>query len=142
MRRLFTPYLFPGLPQLYYHGSPAGWVVALAYVFFAMFVVSATIVWEEIIPRGSGTPLVGMFVVAWFLGVFLSWRKEADYCAKEEKRREDFSKNDPIYFAQTAYLRRDWFEAERLLRERLSNWPEDVPCRILLAAILRRKDNA
>lgn len=139
-RRLFSPYLFPGLPQLYYHGSLGGLVIAMSFALFAMFVVSATVVWEEIVPPGSRGILLGMFAAAWVFGVAISWRTESQFRADEAKKKEDFQKNDTLYFAQTAYLRREWYEAERILRERLLSWPEDIPARFLLVSLLRRTD--
>ena len=140
MRHLFSPYLFPGLPQLYYHGSPIGLVIAMIFAIFAIFVVSATLVWEEIVPPASRGVLLGMFVAAWVFGVAISWQTEKRFLADEAKKKEEFQKNDTLYLAQTAYLRREWYEAERILRERLMNWPGDVPAGFLLVSLLRRTD--
>ncbi len=138
MHRLFTPYLFPGLPQLVHRGSLAGWVLAMVYACFAMFVVAATIVWEEIIPPSAHGPLWGIFLVAWCLGIFISWQAEKHFQTKTAEKRADFQESDTLYLAQTAYLRREWFETERILHERLLAFPEDAPARLLLISMLRR----
>lgn len=138
MRHLFSPYLFPGLPQLVYHGSLGGWVLAMTYAVLAMFFVSATVVWEEILPASAHGPLWGIFLTAWGLGVFISWRLEKNFQAAAEAKIADFHETDTLYPAQTAYLRRDWFETERILHERLLAFPEDIPARLLLISMLRR----
>ncbi|MDO4551828.1 MAG: hypothetical protein Q4C96_11335 [Planctomycetia bacterium] len=138
LRHFVSFYWFPGLPQFYYHGSLMGWGVVMVYTFFAMFVVSATFVWEEIIPASARVPLWGMFFTAWMLGVIISWRLERQFRAAEEKKSLDFERNDTLPEAQSAYLRRDWFQAEYLLQQRISLWPEDVPARVLFLSLLRR----
>lgn len=137
--------LWPGLEYLARHGSFRAWLVAMFYAFFAMAVIAVTLLWDSILPPFSQTLLLILFVGTWLLGLIVSRRFEQAFEEAQKQRRKDAAAQDTLPLAQTEYLRMNFFEAERLLRERLTKFPEDVPARFFLISVLKkqkRKDEA
>ncbi|MDO4583761.1 MAG: hypothetical protein Q4D62_06620 [Planctomycetia bacterium] len=108
------------------------------YAWFAMGVIACTFFWNEFLPKGSQTTLLLIFFLAWILGIFLSQQHEVAVEAREAQSQKNAMAEDTLFLAQTAYLRQDFYETERVLRERLSKVPEDIPARMLFVGMLRR----
>lgn len=129
---------WPGFRLFYLRGSRLAWGVAMFYAWFALGVIACTFFWSEFIPKSSQTTLLLIFFLAWILGIFLSQQHETALEAKEALAKKNALAEDTLPLAQTAYLRQDFYETERLLRERLGKVPEDVPARMLLVGLFRR----
>lgn len=110
----------------------------MLYAWFAIGVIATTFFWSEFIPKSSQTTLLLIFFLAWILGIFLSHQHEAALEAREAQVKKNALVEDTLPLAQTAYLRQDFYETERVLRDRLGKVPEDVPARMLLVGMLRR----
>ncbi len=137
--------LWPGLEYLARHGSFRAWLAAMFYAFFAMAVIATTLLWDSILPPFSQTLLLVFFTGTWILGLIVSRRFEKAFEESQKLRQKDAVAQDTLPLAQTEYLRLNFFESERLLRERLNKFPEDVPARFFLISVLKkqkRKDEA
>ena len=131
---------WPGFLPFYQHGSFTGWLLAMFFAWFAIAVVTGTLFWSEWIPAASHKTLWLMLGIAWVLGILISSQMESSLRQAEEKRARAATAEDTLPLAQTAYLRSEFYEAERILRERLAKFPEDVPARLLLASTLRQQN--
>lgn len=131
--------LWPGLDYLVRHGSFRAWLGAMFYAFFAMAVLCVTLVWDDIMPVQSRKVLLILFGITWLLGIFVSHRFEKAFQESQKQRKKDSVVNDTLPLAQTEFLRQNYYEAEKLLRERLLKFPEDVPARFFLVSVLRRQ---
>ncbi len=137
--------LWPGLEYLVRHGSFRAWLAAMFYAFFAVAVLCATLLWDEILAPGPRTVLLILFAAVWIVGLVVSYRFEAAFQEEQRQRRKEAVILDILPLAQTEFLRQNFFEAERLLRERLERFPEDVAARFFLVSVLkfqRRIDEA
>lgn len=139
---MFLLKFWPGLDYLVRHGSFRAWLAAIFYAFFAMAVIGATLLWDGLLPAGSQTTLWILFGVTWVLGILLSQRFEKAFQESMKQRQQESTATDTLPLAQTAYLRQNFYEAERLLRERLAKFPEDVPARFLLISVLKRQERS
>ncbi len=129
--------LWPGLEYLIRHGSFRAWLAAMFYALFALAVLCATLLWDEILAPGPRTVLLILFVVVWTVGLIVSQRFETAYLQEQAQRRKDAVVLDTLPLAQTEFLQQNFFEAERLLRERLERFPEDVATRFFLISVLK-----
>ena len=132
--------LWPGLIPFYHYGSVWGWFLAMFFAWFAIVVVCGTLMWSEWIPAASHGTLWLILGVTWFLGVLISHQHETILRDTEAANEKKALAEDTLPLAQTAYLRRDFYEAERLLQERLQKFPEDVPARLLWVSVLRQQN--
>jgi len=131
--------LWPGLDYLVRHGSFRAWLGTMFCAFFAMVVLSVTLVWDGLIPDRSQTVLLILFTVTWLLGIFVSHRFEKAFQENQKQKRKESVTTDILPLAQTEFLRQNFYEAEKLLRERLLKFPEDVPARFFLVTVLRHQ---
>ena len=131
--------LWPGLDYLVRHGSFRAWLGAMFYAFFAMVVLCVTLVWDDMMPAKSQKVFLALFAVSWLLGILVSHRFEKAFQESQKQRSKDSTANDTLALAQTEFLRQNFYEAEKLLRERLLKFPEDVPARFFLVSVLRRQ---
>ena len=131
--------LWPGLDYLVRHGSFRAWLGAMFYAFFAMVVLCVTLVWDDMMPLKSQKVLLVLFAFSWLLGIFVSHQFEKAFQESQKQRRKDSTANDILPLAQTEFLRQNFYEAEKLLREHLLKFPEDVPARFLLVSVLRHQ---
>lgn len=131
--------LWPGLECLARCGSFRAWLAAMFYAVFAMAVICVTLLWDSLLPPGSQTTLLVLFTATWVLGITASHRFETARIEAEKKHRKESLVQDTLPLAQTEYLRKNFYEAERLLRTRLQSFPEDIPAQMLLVSVLHRQ---
>jgi hypothetical protein len=133
--------LWPGLPQLWWRG---GWRPLLSAAGFAVLLnigLAATFVWTEWSPTwllGVGWLGIGLF---WAISVGLGSRALPGLLGTTP----DIAVEDLFRQAQTEYLSKDWFEAEKLLQQVLGRSEHDADARLLLATLYRhtgRSDEA
>lgn len=129
--------LWPGLEYLTRHGSFRAWLAAMFYALFAVTVLCATLLWDDILAPGPRTVLLILFAAVWIVGLIVSHRFEMAYQEEQRQRRKDAVILDTLPLAQTEFLRQNFFESERLLRERLERFPEDVAARFFLLTVLK-----
>lgn len=132
--------LWPGLGNLARTGSFRAWLAAMFYAVFAMSVLCVTLVWDGLLPSASQTTLLVLFVVTWILGITASHRLEAARVEAAKQHQKDAVVQDILPLAQTEYLRKNFYEAERLLRIRVQSFPEDIPSQMLLVSVLHRQN--
>jgi hypothetical protein len=135
MRRMpWTFYLWPGLPQMWLHGSWTGLVVALgaAGAFDLLLLVSFG--WSELIGRSLRSLLWAIFVVGWIAAVIWS-RKQ---CRREAVVRSLEPQTDTFGQAVDHYLKGDYYQTEQILEGLLRRNVRDMDARLMLATLLRR----
>lgn len=134
-RMPWTTYLWPGLTQLWKHGSWSALAVAVAFGMLLNVAILSTWVWSdwsEQLPPGTRSITWLVIMVSWVVGGLHSRRGNhrqpaADSVATEPRFR----------LAQEHYVRGDWFEAERILTGLVRSNPRDVEGRLMLATLLR-----
>lgn len=132
MRRMpWVAYFWPGLPQLSQRGSWTALVVAVAAAAFLNTTLLGSFVWSDLITHDWR-------IVCWvFLGIV--WSASAGFSAwsgqREPVRHDD---QDGLFAAALdAYLKGNWFEAERVLGRLLRRDERDVEASLMLATLLR-----
>lgn len=125
--------LWPGLAALWVRGRWQGMVTAVVFGILLNGALLATCGPFFVVTEAFGW---AMPVAAWgfVLGFWAlaMWFDRTPGLASSKRRDDWFSD------AQTHYLKGHWIEAETLLGKLLSEQPEDVEARLLLAAVLRR----
>ncbi|TWT48352.1 tetratricopeptide repeat protein [Botrimarina hoheduenensis] len=142
-------YLWPGLPHLWLRGSLAGLTLALAFSVMLNVLVLATLVW----PAWLETRLrfwCGAGVLALWIAALVETRGELRrQAARREQEADDTleplpaqeSLNDlRIKQAQQHYLRGEWVDAQRVLRQALRTDRRDPEARLWYAMVLRRSE--
>ncbi len=134
MRRTpWTICLWPGLPQLWSHGSWSGLALAIgaAGVLNALLLVSFG--WCELIGPGERIALWGGFAAAWIVAAAWSIR-----CRRRQAAAGDIEpENDTFGQALDHYLRGDYYEAEQILEGLLRRNDRDLEARLMSATLLR-----
>jgi hypothetical protein len=135
MRRSpWTTCLWPGLPQLWSHGSWLGLAVALgaAAAFNVLLLVSFG--WSELIGHSYRNISWAAFAAVWVAAVVWSLR--------ERRRQVGLGRaeegQDAFADAIEHYLKGDYYQAERLLDGLLRRNARDLDARLMLATLMRR----
>ena len=139
MRRLsWAIYLWPGLPHLWRRGSWKGLVVAMTFGWALSLTAVATYGYSDFLSgvAGSGVWVVLGLVWLGLLAVSLRWDASPLNMPKSVPDDDTYPK------ALDYYLKGNWFQAERLLRERLEQEPRDLEARLTLATLLRHTPRA
>lgn len=130
--------LWPGLPQLWQQGAWSGLALAVGFSALLNGLVSATILWDELLPLGWSRAAWVALVVGWGAWIAFSLRKELPVEASEPAQ-------DLFREATNEYLKGNWFVAEALCRKMLARNEHDVDAWLMLATLLRhtrRRDDA
>jgi len=135
MRRTpWSLYLWPGLPQIWLHGSWSGLVVALGAAVLLDVLLLVSFGWTELVGQNLRNILWAIFVVAWIAAIFWSrkqCRRQAVVCGLEP-REDSFGQ------AVDCYLKGDGYQAEQILEGLLRRNVRDLDARLMLATLLRR----
>ncbi|RMG00645.1 MAG: hypothetical protein D6741_06460 [Planctomycetota bacterium] len=128
-------YLWPGLWPLV--RSTCWWGAVVALVFGAAFnlALAATILWPELLAPRVRTGLWFALGASW--GLMLLWT--AWWNHRENAKQSVDPDTDLFPKAQEAYLKGNWFEAERILAQLLRRNRRDVEAALLLATLWRRR---
>ncbi len=125
--------LWPGGLWLVQYGAASGFWLASGFA----VLLNGAIYCQWIAPDNAAGPVRIPLWIA--LGAYWVWAKHW-----ERRRWEqaivlaDEGADDLLRKAQRAFLKRDWSEAERLLRCVLAMMADDIEARLLLASVLRR----
>ena len=133
-RMSWATYLWPGLPQLWYGGSIAGLALAGGFAALLNLLLLCSFVWEQLLsPWQVGLGWAAIIAVWMASAVVTAWqgRREAPWAGIA-------SAEGLFRKALGEYLQRNWFEAERILRDLLRLCPGDAEARLLRATLLRR----
>lgn len=120
--------LWPGLPQLWRHGHWQAWGLAAAFGLLLNLVLLSTVVWTEIVSPSVAAVAWGSLAVFWLISVVLSLRWRPATLSPTQ---------DLFPAALSEYLKGNWYEVERLCRQRLAERRGDVETQLLLATMLR-----
>jgi hypothetical protein len=139
MRRLsWAVYLWPGLPHLWRRGEWKALILALAFGWALSLTAVATYGYSDFFSDAarSGSWVVLGLVWLGLLAVSLRWDASPLNMPKSVPGDDAYPK------ALDYYLKGNWFQAERLLRERLAQEPRDLEARLTLATLLRHTRRA
>lgn len=124
-----TTCLWPGLPQLWFHGSLRGLALAVGFSVLVNGTLIASFVWTELL---SSAQLGSAWVVAG-----LVWSAAATYSWRRADRPRNASAEGLFVRGQEEYLQGKWREAENTWKELLRMEPADVDGRLALATLYR-----
>ncbi len=127
-------YLWPGLPQMWLHGSWSGLAVALGAAVLLDVLLLVSFGWTELIGSGIRNILWPIFAVAWIAAVFWSRRRCRRQAVAAGAEREE----DSFHQALDHYLKGDNYQAEQILAGLLRRNVRDLDARLMLATLLRR----
>ncbi len=125
-------YLWPGLPDLWRHGAWSGLALATAFTLLASFILSATVVWDELVGPGRSSALWGGLAAGWLALLFVAKRS-----APRTAVAAGGAASDLFPAALAEYLQGNWLDAELLARQQIDLIPSDVEASLVLAATLR-----
>jgi hypothetical protein len=134
MRKMpWAIYLWPGLPQLWRHGSWSALLVAVGAAALLNLMIVASFGWAELIDSGVRNILWGSLGIFWFIAVIIS--------AVQSRRNQSpdalASSEDPFSQVLDLYLKGDYYKVECILHELLGKNVRDLDARLLLATLLR-----
>ncbi|MCH8921922.1 MAG: tetratricopeptide repeat protein [Planctomycetes bacterium] len=138
--------IWPGLPQLWWRGSPWALGIAVGFAVLLNFVIVASFAWTEW--AGPQAVTAGWIVLAatWVAGVVFSWRRgdhrEIDHAqsnrsSHDKTSTQDTEADDLFRQARDNYLSGNWYEAEETLVRLLQRSTNDVDARLMLATLMR-----
>jgi hypothetical protein len=131
VRTPWATFLWPGLPLLW-RGVWSGLALAIGSAALAGALVLATFVWVELL----SPPFLRY---AWMTaGALWTGSAIATLALGRWAGRHASSAEAMFRQAMHEYLKGNWFETERILRQLLIACPRDVEARLLLATLLRR----
>jgi hypothetical protein len=134
MRKMrWTTCLWPGLPQLWTHGSWSGLALALAAALVLDGLLLVSFGWSELVTPTVRNSLWAAFGVFWMVTV--SW--SARECRRRTAAATPDPRSDPFPEALDLYLKGDYYQAEHLLEELLRRNLRDVDARLMLATLMR-----
>lgn len=126
--------LWPGLHAAWHGASGTGLLTALLY----SCVLDLLILFTYSTPvEGFDQAIQGLwagFLVCWIVGGW--WTRPRRVSSPPLEAEDDL---DLFIRAQTEYLRGEWFEARRLLEQRLTRFAADLEAQLLLAAVYRHE---
>lgn len=137
LRLGWTLYLWPGVAQVLRRGSWAGLAAALGAALALNLALLGTFGWTELFAPAVRSGL-WIFAGAIWLGLVAlaaGW-KTAPLGGQTP------CDNGLFLAARDDYLKGNWFEAERGLRNALARDERDLECRLLLATLLRHTGRA
>ena len=129
-------YLWPGLPQIVSQGSwsrlaPALVAAVLASVALNSLLVT-TFVWRDVVTAEQRIILWSVLLIGWIAGASYSvWFDRRDLARRTTSTGTLFER------ALDAYLKANWFEAERALYRLLQDNDHDLDARLMLATLFR-----
>lgn len=132
-RMRWAAYMWPGLPQLWQHGSASALILALGLGVLLNVAVLATFGWTELLTPSLRNGLWIGTGILWLISVVYA----ANWDANPHLGRHPADGIDHFGEALSYYLKGNWFEAERLLTTLLEGRPHDLDARLLLATLLR-----
>jgi len=130
-------YLWPGLGQLWIRGDWSALVLAAVGAVLLNAALLGSLVWTELF---TGDVLGGLWVavgLTWVSGVVYSNFTPPRRAAEPEPTTPTADDRFPL--AIQHYLKGNWFESERLLTAALRRNVRDLPSRLMLVTLLRRR---
>ena len=123
--------IWPGLPQLWRHGSWSGLGQAVGFAVLLNLVLLATYGWTEWI--SPGVRVVGWLGIGgWWLAAIVGTIRQKRTALQTAAETRDLFPD-----AQREYLKGNWYQSELLLVQMLHQEPRDVDARLMLATLLR-----
>ncbi|MCE5267911.1 MAG: tetratricopeptide repeat protein [Planctomycetaceae bacterium] len=134
MRRTpWTACFWPGLAQLWSHGSWWGLALAVGAATVLDVLLLATFGWSELTGQTTRNIAWAVFAVAWLAAACWSARQ----CCRENSLLAANPQGDAFTEAMQHYLKGDYYQAEQFLRRIIARNTRDVDARLMLATLLR-----
>jgi len=134
MRRMpWAMVLWPGLARIYCQGAWQGLVWAVGFATLVNLALVASFVHPGLLPGSLSSLLWLAVAIAWLVGL---GRPSA--CGPDGYRASRLDPDDRRFQAALDhYLRANWFEAEKTLKQLLEEEPRDLDARLMLATLYR-----
>ena len=135
MRRMrWITCLWPGLPQLWTHGSWSGLIVAIGAAIVLDLLLLVSFGWSELVGSTLRSALWVAFGVFWVAAVAWSAKQLGGRTApgNRDVNQDAFSE------ALDHYLRGDYYQTEHVLEGLVRENARDLDARLMLATLLRR----
>jgi len=133
-RTPWVVYMWPGLPQIWTRGHFGGLLVAFGCAVLLDLLLLGTFVWSELLDSRLRTLGWAVVAVIWGAWAILSIRIDSHHDGFGQENRSD----DRFALVAEQYLKRNWLEAEHLLRTLVTENPADADARMMLLSLLRR----
>jgi hypothetical protein len=130
----WTIYLWPGLPQICFHGSWSGLVLAIGAAAALNTLLLISFGWTELIGENLRNTFWGAFAAAWIVAIVWSSKQ----CRRREVACSLQPEEDSFGQAIDCYLKGDAYRAEQILDGLLRRNIRDLEARLMLATLLRR----
>jgi hypothetical protein len=130
----WTIYVWPGLPQICFHGSWSGLGLAIGAAAALSVLLLVSFGWTELIGVNLRNILWVALASAWIAAVVWSSKE----CRRQEIAGRLPSEGDAFGQAIDAYLKGDAYQTEQILEGLLRRNVRDVEARLMLATLLRR----
>ena len=148
-QRRMALWLWPGLPQVWWRGSPWALGVAVGFAVLLNLVIVASFGWTEWIQPQARTAGWIVLAVMWVAGAVISWRRgdhraidhqQTNRSLGDHEKTPDREDDELFRQARDDYLRGNWYEAEEMLVRLLHRSPNDVDARLMLATLMRHTE--
>ena len=130
-------YLWPGLPQIWKHGSWIGLAMAVGFALLVNLALMSSLIWIELTTSGMriiAWILVGSF---WMISAMAAYGWQREQISRQQGERLQKEYEVPLAEGVQYYLQKNWFEAERVFRRLLRRNSRDTDSRLMLAALMR-----
>jgi hypothetical protein len=131
---LWTECLWPGLPQLWRHGSWSALALAIGFSIGLNLALLSTLVWTELTTAGAKSVLWATLGVFWLVSTSLAVRNMRQRAADATA---DYGR-DLFPDVLGEYLRGNWFQVEALCHELLDRDDHDAEAHLMLATVYRQ----
>jgi hypothetical protein len=137
-------WVWPGLPQLWRHGSWFGLAAAVAFAVALNIALVNTLIWTEWFGPFWRAMAWMMAGGTWLAGVAWTWRTgQSTNALMDTNEAAGDSPSEDLFSAATReYLQGNWVAAREKLERLLAEDPNDVEARLLLATLYRRTHRA
>ncbi|MBX3423625.1 MAG: hypothetical protein KF752_18875 [Pirellulaceae bacterium] len=124
---------WPGLAKLWYRGDTRSLCWAILYSWTCCWLLLATFIWPQWVSSWGIVVLWAVMGVVWLVSLVIS-----HFGLPRLIGLPDHKAGQLFQQAQVAYLRGQWFDAEALLLDVLSQFPRDAEALLLLVNVLRQ----
>ncbi len=133
-------YLWPGLPQIWKHGSWPGLTLAVGYALLVNLALMTSLIWSELTTPGMRIIVWLLAVSLWMISAVAAYGREREQINRRNEPRRQVEYEAPLAEGLQYYLQKNWFEAERIFRRLLRRNNRDADARLMLATLLRHTE--
>lgn len=130
-------YLWPGLPQIWKHGSWPSLALAVGCALLVNLALVTSLIWNELTAPGMRTIVWLAVISMWMISAAVDYGRQREQVSRKTGPRRQTEYETPFAEGLQYYLQKNWFEAERIFRRLLRRNARDTDARLMLASLLR-----